>query len=76
MKRQCRSFTAEFKQEAALLVPDQQYSVFEASRSLDVGENVLRRWVNQLREEREGIMPKERPGTGSAKDTGTREAGS
>ena len=58
MKRQRRSFTAEFKQEAASLVLDQQYSVLEASRSLDVGENVLRRWVNQLREEREGITPK------------------
>ena len=58
MKRQRRSFTAEFKQEAASLVLDQQYSVLEASRSLDVGENVLRRWVNQLRKEREGITPK------------------
>ncbi|GFZ77215.1 hypothetical protein GCM10011403_20380 [Pseudohongiella nitratireducens] len=58
MKRQRRSFTAEFKKEAASLVLDQQYSVLEASRSLDVGENVLRRWVNQLRAEREGITPK------------------
>ncbi|HEA3202747.1 TPA: transposase, partial [Aeromonas veronii] len=32
-----RSFTAEFKLEAASLVLDQGYSFSEASRSLDVG---------------------------------------
>ncbi len=45
MTRLRRSFTAEFKLEAASLVLDQGYSVPEASRSLDVGETVLRRWV-------------------------------
>ncbi len=45
--RLCRSFTAELKLEAASLVPDQGYSVPEASRSLDVGETILRRWVQQ-----------------------------
>ena len=43
MTRLRRSFTAEFKLEAASLVLDQGYSVPEASRSLDVGETVLRR---------------------------------
>ncbi|MFM5716506.1 transposase, partial [Aeromonas allosaccharophila] len=38
MTRLRRSFTAEFKLEAASLVLDQGYSVPEASRSLDVGE--------------------------------------
>ena len=37
MTRLRRSFTAEFKLEAASLVLDQGYSVPEASRSLDVG---------------------------------------
>ena len=37
---------------------DQGYSIAEASRSLDVGENALRRWVMQLSEERGGIIPK------------------
>jgi transposase len=37
-----RSFTPDFKQEAAFLVLDQGYSIAEASRSLDVGENALR----------------------------------
>lgn len=52
-----RSFTAEFKLEATSLVLDQGYSVPEANRSLDVGETVLRRWVQQLQSERTGITP-------------------
>ncbi|MFB2848862.1 IS3 family transposase [Aeromonas veronii] len=36
---------------------DQGYSVPEASRSLDVGETVLRRWVQQLQSERCGTTP-------------------
>jgi len=58
MKKQRRSFTPEFKLEAASLVLDQGYSVTEASRSLDVGETALRRWVDQLRAERGGETPK------------------
>ncbi len=57
MTRLRRSFTAEFKLEAASLVLDQGYSVPEASRSLDVGETVLRRWVQQLQSERTGTTP-------------------
>ena len=51
MARPRRSFSTEFKQEAASLVLDQGYSVPQASRSLDVGETALRRWVDQLRAE-------------------------
>ena len=51
MKRQRRSFTPEFKLEAASLVLDQGYSVSEACKSLDVGETALRRWVDQLHDE-------------------------
>ena len=57
MKRQRRSFTPEFKFEAASLVLDQGYSIPQASKSLDVGETALRRWVDQLREERGGKTP-------------------
>ncbi len=57
MKRQRRSFTPEFKLEAASLVLDQGYSISEACRALDVGETALRRWVDQLRAERGGEMP-------------------
>ncbi|MCA8048273.1 transposase, partial [Burkholderia arboris] len=43
MTKQRRSFSPEFKQQAACLVLDQGYSYTEASRSVGVGESVLRR---------------------------------
>jgi len=58
MTRKRRSFTPEFKQEAACLVLDQGYSVIEACRALNIGESALRRWVKQLSEERVGVTPK------------------
>lgn len=58
MARPRRSFSTEFKREAASLVLDQGYSMAEASRSLDVGETALRRWVDQLKVERGGVTPK------------------
>ena len=57
MANQHRSFSAEFKLEAASLVLDQDYSFSEASRSLNIGETVLRRWVKQLEDERNGTTP-------------------
>lgn len=53
-----RSFTPEFKQEAASLVLDQGYSITDARESLGVSESALRRWVSQLDEERHGVTPK------------------
>lgn len=60
MARQRRSFSMEFKSEAANLVVTQGYSISEASRSLGVGETAIRRWVTQLGRERKGITPKSR----------------
>ncbi|WDH22907.1 IS3 family transposase [Pseudomonas chlororaphis] len=57
MTKQRRSFSAEFKREAAGLVLDQGYSHIEACRSLGVVESALRRWVNQLQQERTGVTP-------------------
>ena len=57
MARPRRSFSTEFKREAAGLVLDQGYSIPEACRSLDVGQIALRRWVDQLKAERGGITP-------------------
>jgi transposase len=48
MTKQRRTFTPEFKREAACLVLDQGYSHAEAARSLGLVESALRRWVNQL----------------------------
>eukprot|EP01133_Synstelium_polycarpum_P005412 gene5412-6264_t len=45
----------EFKREAAGLVLKQNYSFIEASRSLSVGESALRRWGDQLQQERTGV---------------------
>ena len=43
-----RQFTREFKIEAVRLVRDRGVSVAQASRDLDVHENVLRKWVKEL----------------------------
>src|SRR3569833_3291541 len=43
--KQRRTFSAEFKRDAAALVLDQGYSHLEASRSLGVVESVLCCWV-------------------------------
>lgn len=57
MTKQRRSFSAEFKREAADLVLKQDYSYIEASRSLGVGESALRCWVAQVQRERQGVTP-------------------
>lgn len=56
-KRQRRTFSSEFKLDAASLVLDQGYSISEAARSLDIGDTALRRWVDQLKIERGGETP-------------------
>jgi transposase len=57
MKKQRRSFSTEFKHDAASLILDQGYSFAEASRAVDVHENTLRNWAQQLRSERGGETP-------------------
>jgi len=58
MANKRRSFTTEFKNEAAALVVQQGYSVSEACRSLGIGETALRRWISQLEQERRGVTPR------------------
>jgi transposase len=57
MAKARRSFSTEFKREAAALVLDQGYSHIEASRSLEVVESALRRWVKHFEQERDGVTP-------------------
>ncbi len=57
MKNARRSFSTEFKHDAACLVLDQGYSITEAARSVEVGNTALRRWVEQLKIERGGTTP-------------------
>jgi transposase len=47
MANKRRSFTTEFKNEAAALVVHQGYSAREACRSLEIGETASRRWIIQ-----------------------------
>ena len=53
-----RSFSTDFKREAAALVLDQHYSVTEACTAMGVGPTAMRRWVEQLQQERAGKTPK------------------
>ena len=57
MTKARRTFSSEFKLEAASLVLDHGYSISEASRAVDVGTTALRRWVTQLQQERSGATP-------------------
>lgn len=49
-----RQFTPEFKRECAELVLDHGYTVSEACKATDAGSSAIRRWVKQLRSERNG----------------------
>ena len=42
-----RQFSREFKLEAVRLVKERGVSVVQASRDLDVGEGILRRWIKE-----------------------------
>jgi|SRR4051812_29263362 transposase len=48
MARRRRTYTSEFKAEAVRLITEKGLSVAEASRSLDVGETLLRSWKAAL----------------------------
>ena len=52
-----RSFTPEFKRDAAKLVLEQGYTIGEACKAMGVGETAMRRWVEQLKSEHQGIIP-------------------
>lgn len=58
-----RTFSAEFKLEAAQLVLDQDYTVIEASEAMNVGKSTMDKWVRQLNTERKGITTKATPMT-------------
>lgn len=56
-----RNFSAEFRRESAQLVVDQNYTVADAAKAMNVGLSTLTRWVKQLRDERAGKTPKASP---------------
>jgi transposase len=60
-KRMRRTFSPEFKLEAAQLVTDQGYTVVEAAEAMNVSKSAMDRWVRQLKQERQGVTPKASP---------------
>lgn len=57
MGRKRRSFSPEFKLEAASLVVEQGYSIADACEAMNVSETVMRSWVKQLESEKSGVCP-------------------
>ncbi|KYY13619.1 transposase [Vibrio parahaemolyticus] len=60
-KRTRRTFSPEFKLEAAQLVVDQGYSVVEAAKAMNVSKSAMDKWVRQLKQELQGVTPKASP---------------
>jgi transposase len=58
MTKKRRTFSPEFKLEAAQLVVDQGYTVRGACEAVGVGKSTMEYWVRQLRQERQGETPK------------------
>lgn len=52
-----KSYSNEFKLKAASMVLDEGQAVPEVCASLNVGPTALRRWVDQVRQERSGSTP-------------------
>ena len=50
--RSRRSFTGEFKRDAAALVINEDRTVVDVARSLGIGEATLGNWVRQARVDR------------------------
>lgn len=60
-KRTRRTFSPEFKLEAAQLVTDQGYTVVEAAKAMNVSKSAMDKWVRQFKQEKQGITPKASP---------------
>ena len=54
---QRRKFNREFKLEAVRLVKERGISIAQASRDLDVHENVLRKWVKEFNSDPQQAFP-------------------
>ncbi|WP_020578508.1 transposase [Actinopolymorpha alba] len=57
MSKARRSFSLEFKGEAAKAVIDQSRKVAEVAREIGVNEQTLRNWVNAYRKDHAGEEP-------------------
>ena len=52
-----RTFSPDFRLEAAQLVVEQNYSIREAATAMGVGHSTMDKWVRQLRSELSGKTP-------------------
>ncbi len=60
MNRKTRpTYSPEFRLEAAQLVVDQNYTAKEAANAVGVGLSTIAKWAKQLRQERNGVTPKQ-----------------
>jgi len=57
MAKKRPSYSTDFKNEAASLVLDKNYTIAEACNAMGVGYTAMRRWVKQLESERGGTTP-------------------
>ncbi len=57
MQQKKRSYTKEFKQEAAKLVIEQGYRATEAARNLGIDVSNIKRWVKEYKTHKEGAFP-------------------
>jgi transposase len=51
-----RTFTPEFKLEAAQLVVEQNYSIRAAASAMNVGKSTMDKWVRQLKMNFKGLQ--------------------
>ncbi len=56
-KKKRKSYSREFKVEAVGLITEKGYSIAEASRNLGIEYSVLRRWKNQLADDKSHAFP-------------------
>jgi transposase len=62
-KRSRRTFSPEFRLDAAQLVLDQGYTIRDAADAMNVRKSSMESWVRQLKAERGGTSPKASPMT-------------
>lgn len=57
MAKKRRTFSPEFKLEAAQLVLNQGYTIKAACEAVGVGKSTLEYWIRQLKDEQQGNTP-------------------
>ena len=61
MARPKHNFNPEFRQEAAELVLDQDYTIKEAAKAMNVGQSTMDNWVRRLKKEWKGKQTNSAP---------------